>query len=260
MAITRSDFFRFERWPHMFCPGCGLGTIMNALYFAVSELNIDLDKLVMVGGIGCTGRIPGYLNIDSMHVTHGRAIPVAVGIKLANPKLEVIAIGGDGDIAGIGGNHLIHAARRNIDIKVIQVTNFNYALTGGQLAPTTPMGAVTTTTPEGNPEYYFDTAHLVAAAGANYVARYSTHDPKGLINGFKKMFEHRGFVFIEVISQCPINFGRRNKMRNVLDLLKWMREHSTFSKEKYEKILNEKGLAFMLGEIVKRNRDPLPKR
>jgi len=259
MAVRREDFFRFERWPHMFCPGCGLGTIMNALYFAVSELDLDLDKLVMVGGIGCTGRIPGYLNIDSMHVTHGRAIPVALGLKLANPELEVIAIGGDGDIAGIGGNHLIHAARRNIDIKVIQVTNFNYALTGGQLAPTTPKGVITTTTPYGNQEYFFDTAELVAAAGANWAARYSTHDPKGLIMGFKKMFSHRGFVFVEVLSQCPVQFGRRNKMRSPTEVLEWLKSRTTYDRKKVEELRKKVGdPVFLLGEIVSRDRKPIP--
>ncbi len=257
MAIRREDFFRFERWPHMFCPGCGLGTIMNALYYAVSDLGIDLDKLVMVAGIGCTGRIPGYINVDSLHVTHGRAIPVATGLKLANPELEVIAIGGDGDIAGIGGNHLIHAARRNLDIKVISVTNFNYALTGGQAAPTTPIGYKTTTSPKGAWEYPFDVSALVAAAGANYVARWTTANPKQLYQGFKKMFQHRGFVFVEVISQCPTNFGRRNKLRTPWENIEWIRKRVVPFKGKIE-VAESTLEKIPIGEFVVRNRKPYP--
>ncbi len=255
------NFYRKDRWPHQFCPGCGLGTIMNCLYKAFSNLKLDINRTVFVSGIGCTGRVPGYINADSLHTTHGRAIAFATGVKLANPDLNVIVISGDGDLFAIGGNHTIHAARRNIDIKVIAVNNANYGLTGGQMAPTTPYNMVTTTTPNGNKEYPFALADLVAAAGANYVARWTTAHPNQLVKSIEQAFLTKGFAFIEVVSQCPVNFGRRNRMGDPVFHLRWIREHSIpISKVEFDvkspydvMDLNTRGI-YVIGELVKRDR------
>ena len=234
---------------------------MNAIYKAFNDLKMDINKTVFVSGIGCTGRVPGYINADSVHTTHGRALAYATGIKLARPDLNVIVISGDGDLFAIGGNHIIHAARRNIDIKVIAVNNATYGLTGGQLAPTTPYNMVTTTSPYGNREYPFALADLVAASGANYVARWTTAHPNQLVNSLKQAFTTRGFSFVEVISQCPVNFGRRNKMGDPVFHLRWIKEHSlpiskvSFDvKTPYDILdLNTKGI-YIIGELVRRNR------
>jgi 2-oxoglutarate ferredoxin oxidoreductase subunit beta len=211
-------YIRSEKMPTTWCPGCGIGTIVQSFLKAVDELGLDPKDLVMVSGIGCTGRVPHYLRFDGAHVLHGRAIPVALGIKIANPKLKVVVWGGDGDIASIGGNHLIHAARRNADLTVIMVNNFIYGLTGGQVAPTTPKETVTYTSPYNPDSKPFDMVKLVAAAGATYVARWSTAYPVLLKESIKKALNHKGFSFIEVISQCPEIFGRINGFREPYDL------------------------------------------
>ena len=167
------DFLRMDRIPHIWCSGCGIGTVVTSFVDAVKKSKINLDKLAVVSGIGCTGRVAGYIKLDSFHTTHGRAIPFATGLKLANPDLKVVVFSGDGDISGIGGNHLIHAARRNMDITVICVNNFNYAMTGGQVAATTPINANASTAPYGNFEYPFSLPYLVDAAGGTYIARWT---------------------------------------------------------------------------------------
>ncbi|MEM0010160.1 MAG: 2-oxoacid:ferredoxin oxidoreductase subunit beta [Candidatus Bathyarchaeia archaeon] len=221
-----SKYLRTELMPHIWCSGCGNGIILNAFIRALDDLQIDLSKIVVVSGIGCIGRIAGYLKLDSFHTTHGRPIAVATGIKLANPQLEVVVISGDGDLFAIGGNHFIHAARRNISIKVICANNFNYGMTGGQSGPTTPPKAVTTTTPYGNIEYPFNLVHLASAAGATYVARWTTFHVSRLIASIKKMLLRRGFSFIEVVSQCPEMYGRYNKMRSALEMMEWFKRAS----------------------------------
>jgi len=206
-------FIKIDRLPHRFCPGCGVATTLNIFLHAIKELvdegKLDPKKLVVVSGIGCTGRVSGYLKFDGAHTPHGRPIPFAMGVKLANPELKVVVISGDGDIVGIGGNHLIHAARRNMDITVIMVNNFIYAMTGGQVAPTTPQKVYTTTTPYGNPEPPFNVVRLVASIGANYLARWAITHPFQLKNSIKKAILREGFSFIEVISTCTERFGRR---------------------------------------------------
>ena len=164
-------FLRSDRMPTIWCPGCGIGTTVNCFSRALLDSKVDLKNLAIVSGIGCTGRVAGYVNLDSFHTTHGRAIPFATGLKLANPKLNVVVYSGDGDLSAIGGNHLIHAARRNVDIKVICVNNLIYAMTGGQTAPTTPGHVTTSTHPYGTFDPAFNLPHLVEAAGAVYVAR-----------------------------------------------------------------------------------------
>lgn len=196
-----------------FCPGCGHGILMNSILRALDELNMDMKKMLFVSGIGCAAWIPSpHFNGDTLHTLHGRALAFATGAKLYNPDLCVMVISGDGDLSSIGGNHLIHAARRNLDLKVVCANNMIYGMTGGQVASTTPKGFKSSTTGEGNPHRPFDLCKLVAAAGATYVARYSVTQPLALIQALKKAIRHVGFSFIEVLSPCPTQFGRRNLM------------------------------------------------
>lgn len=219
-------FLRMDRMPHIWCPGCGIGTTVNCFTRALIESETDLSKVAIVSGIGCTGRVAGYVNMDSFHTTHGRAIPFATGLKLANPGLNVVVYSGDGDLFAIGGNHLIHAARRNIDLKVICVNNLIYAMTGGQTAPTTPNTVVTSTAPYGTYDPSFNLPYLVEAAGAVYVARWTTFHVRQLAKSMNEMFQKKGFGFIEVISPCPTLYQRRNKMGDGLDAMKLYKQLS----------------------------------
>jgi len=220
-----SDLYLKEgRIPHIWCPGCGLGIVLTAYIKAVEEAKLDRDKLSVVSGIGCTGRIAGYLNLDTYHTTHGRALPFATGLKLANPSLMVNVISGDGDLFAIGGNHFIHTARRNMDLKIICVNNFNYGMTGGQAAPTTPILAKTTTTPYGNVEHPFNLPYVAAASGAVYVARWTTIHARQLKQSIMECFTKKGLTFIEVIAPCPTGYGRPNKIGSGLDEMKFYRE------------------------------------
>jgi len=205
-------YIRPRSFPTPFCPGCGHGILLGAILRAVDELALDFSKMLFVSGIGCGGWIPSpHFHTDTLHVTHGRPVAFATGAKLFNPQLQVVVISGDGDLASIGGNHLIHAARRNVNLTVICSNNLIYGMTGGQVTPTTPRGARTLTTPAGNPEPPFDLARLVAAAGATYVARYSVWHIRPLIASIKGALQHSGFAFIEVLSTCPTHYGRRNE-------------------------------------------------
>lgn len=219
-------FLRMERIPHIWCPGCGIGTTVNCFTRALLESKADLDRVALVSGIGCTGRVAGYVRLDSFHTTHGRAIPFATGLKLANPSLDVIVYSGDGDLFAIGGNHLIHAARRNLDIKVICVNNLIYAMTGGQTAPTTPGAAITTTAPYGCFEPAFNLCALADSAGASYVARWTTFHVRQLTKSMSEIMRKRGFCFIEIISPCPTLYQRRNKMGDGLEAMKFYKEKS----------------------------------
>ncbi len=214
------QFLRMERMPHIWCPGCGIGTTVNSFARALMDSKVDLDKTAIVSGIGCSGRVAGYLKLDSFHTTHGRAIPFATGLKLANPALNVVVYSGDGDLFAIGGNHLIHAARRNLDIKVICVNNFIYAMTGGQTAPTTPLTAISSTAPYGTYEPTFNLPYLAEAAGACYVARWTAFHVRQLTRSMTEIFSRKGFCFIEVLSPCPTLYQRRNKLGDGLDMMK----------------------------------------
>lgn len=218
------NVIRSDRMPHIWCPGCGIGIAMRCYAQAILESGIPLDKHIIVSGIGCSGRVAGYMNLDSYHSTHGRAIPFAVGLKLANPNLMVTVFSGDGDLAAIGGNHLIHAARRNIDIKIICINNFNYGMTGGQLGPTTPYMARTTTSPYGNPEMPFNLPYLLAAAGANYVSRWTTLHVRQTKQDILSTFHKPGFTFIEILAPCPVGFGKSNNIDEGLDEMEIYRE------------------------------------
>jgi 2-oxoglutarate ferredoxin oxidoreductase subunit beta len=197
---------------------------MRCYAAAILESGIPIDQHVVVSGIGCTGRVAGYMNIDSYHTTHGRAIPFATGLKLVKPELMVTVFSGDGDLAAIGGNHLIHAARRNLDLKVFCVNNFNYGMTGGQVGPTTPFTARGTTAPYGNPEQPFNLPSLVSAAGANYVSRWTTLHVRQLKTDILASFNRPGFNFIEILSPCPIGFGKSNQIKDGLEEMVLYRE------------------------------------
>jgi 2-oxoglutarate ferredoxin oxidoreductase subunit beta len=218
------DLLRGERLPHIWCQGCGLGTALTtfigALQWLEKNKDWDLDKVAVVSGIGCTGRIAGYVRLDSFHTTHGRAIPFASGLKLANPELKVIVLSGDGDIAGIGGNHFIHAARRNLDITVVCVNNFNYGMTGGQVGPTTPHDARAVTAQYGNFEYPFNLPYLSAASGASFVARWTVLHARQLEWTLRKAMAHAGFSFVEVIAPCSTAYARWNQDGRGLDVQK----------------------------------------
>lgn len=207
---------RADRLPHILCPGCGIGSVVHCYADAMVKSGKPLDRHVCVSGIGCSGRAAGYVNVDSYHTTHGRAIPFAMGIAMQNTDLEVTVISGDGDLSSIGGNHLIHAARRNVDINVICINNFNYGMTGGQAGPTTPSCAKTSTTPFGNLDRPFNLPHLMAGIGAVYVARWTVLHVRQLRLAISRAMEKKGFTFIEVISPCPTGFGRPNDIKEGL--------------------------------------------
>ncbi len=226
VANPVETFLRTERMPHIWCPGCGIGTTVNCFASALLQTELDLKKVVVVSGIGCTGRVAGYVELDSFHTTHGRAIPFATGMKLANPDLTVVVYSGDGDLISIGGNHLIHAARRNVDLKVICVNNFTYGMTGGQVAPTTPASAITSTTPYGGYEQSFNLPNLVQSCGAVYVARWTTYHVRQVAHSMKEMFRKKGFCFLEILAPCPTLYERRNKLGDGLDMMKYYKESS----------------------------------
>jgi 2-oxoglutarate ferredoxin oxidoreductase subunit beta len=220
------NFLRMDRIPHIWCPGCGIGTVVTSFIESLRKSEVDLDKVAVVSGIGCTGRVAGYIKLDSFHTTHGRAIPFATGLKLANPELKVVVFSGDGDIVGIGGNHFIHAARRNMDIVVICVNNFNYAMTGGQVAATTPIMANASTAPYGNYEYPFSLPYLAEASGATYVARWTALHLRRVTKSIQEALAKRGFSLIEVITPCVTLYARRNRLGDGLNLLKYYYEKS----------------------------------
>jgi 2-oxoglutarate ferredoxin oxidoreductase subunit beta len=221
-----SDVLRMDRMPHIWCPGCGIGSEVNSFAEAVKRSGIDPKKIVVVSGIGCTGRVAGYVNFDSIHTTHGRAIAVATGVKLANPELTVVVFSGEGDLAGIGGNHLIHAARRNMDLVVICNNNFTYGMTGGQVTPTTPNTAVASTTPYGNYEYPFSLPFLMDAAGATYIARWTSVHSRNVTQSIEEALSRKGFSFIEVISPCTTLYLRRNRLGDGVDMLQHYQENT----------------------------------
>ncbi len=219
-------YLRVDRLPHIWCSGCGLGVVLNCFLRGLLKSGLALDKVAVVSGIGCAGRAAGYIKLDSFHTTHGRAIPFATGLKLANPELKVVVFSGDGDLVAIGGNHLIHAARRNIDITVLCVNNFNYGMTGGQLGPTTPLTARTTTSPYGNIEQPFNIPHLATASGAIYVARWTTAQVRQLEKSITEALLKKGFSLVEAISPCPTYYGRLNKQATGLALMNYYRDNS----------------------------------
>ncbi|MFW9994675.1 MAG: thiamine pyrophosphate-dependent enzyme [Candidatus Odinarchaeota archaeon] len=237
------QYLRDDRLPWIFCTGCGVGSVMNAYVHALDRSGIDTTKAAVVSGIGCTGRSSGYLNIDGFHTTHGRAIPFASGLKIANPELNVTVFSGDGDLFAIGGNHIIQAARRNMDMTIICVNNSIYGMTGGQVAPTTPVDSWTTTTPYGAFEPPFNLVYLMASAGAVYVARWTALDIRRLTDAIEEALTKKGFAFIEVIAQCPTTYGRRNNYREGITMLKYFEE-----KAKIKHGMDPKDAPYVVGE------------
>ena len=251
-------YLRLDRLPTLYCPGCGLGiglaSMLRAIDKRIREGVIDPDKLFWIGGIGCSARMVFYVNYDAAHVIHGRAIPFATGSVLANPELVAIVVGGDGDIAGIGGNHLLHAARRNIDLIVVMFTNFVYAMTGGQLAPTTPKGVRTTTTPHGNPEYPINVVKVVASLNANYVARASITTPHYIEQYFYKALGMKGFRFIEVVSTCPEVYGRHIGLRNPVEMYNELKKRVKYKpKPSIDEADIDWDKGIVIGEFIERN-------
>lgn len=217
-------FMRIKRLPHIWCPGCGHGILMRSLALALDQLDLDRDKVCIVSGIGCSSRAAGYIDCNTLHTTHGRALAFATGVKFANPDLHVIVISGDGDASAIGGNHLIHACRRNIDITTIVFNNNIYGMTGGQFSPTTPKGDKGTTAPYGNVDKAFDICKLAEGAGATYVARATAYHANKMTEYIRKGIAHKGFSLIEGVSGCPTYYGRKNKKGGAVDLLNMMKE------------------------------------
>jgi 2-oxoglutarate ferredoxin oxidoreductase subunit beta len=210
--------------PHMWCPGCGIGVMLGALLRSFEELGYEKKDTVVVTGIGCTGKADDYLLTNALHTTHGRALSYATGIKAFNPKLHVVVLMGDGDSVTIGGNHFIHAARRNMDLTAIIINNFNFGMTGGQFSGTTPSGAFTQTSVYGNPERGFDICALAEVAGANYVARATPHHVFEMKANIKEALSKKGFSVVEVYSPCPTHFGKNNRMKETRAMLHWLKE------------------------------------
>ena len=255
--FTVKNYLRDLKLP--FCPGCGAHTVMNTFLKAVHELgHADLKEFIFCSGIGCSAWIPSpYFLADSVHTLHGRSIPVATGIKLLRPDHNVVVFGGDGDIVGIGLSHFIHAARRNLDVLVIMVNNMIYGMTGGQVAPTTPFKTKTTTTPYGSFEYPFDAAKLAAAAGASYVARWTTVHQNDLKQSIKKAIGMQGFRFIEVTSQCPTAFGRRAGFKDAGEMIRWFRENAVSVEEAKELGEEDVSSKIVVGEYAEKKRPTL---
>jgi 2-oxoglutarate/2-oxoacid ferredoxin oxidoreductase subunit beta len=246
---------RSDRIPHIWCPGCGIGTTVNCFARALDECGLDLDHLAVVSGIGCTGRVAGYTKVDSFHTTHGRAIPFATGLRLADPSLKVVVYSGDGDLTAIGGNHFIHAARRNVDMTVICVNNMTYGMTGGQVTPTTPEDAIATTSPFGNFEEHFNLPHLADSSGAVYVARWTVYHVMQLKKSMKEAIQKKGFSFVEIISPCPTLYGRRNRRGDGLDELKDYKKRSVIKNgaDTKETVMTING-PIVVGKFVDRER------
>ncbi len=233
------------------CPGCGNGILAQSILRAIEELGLRLDDFVFVSGIGCAAWIPSpSFYADVLHTTHGRPIAFGIGIKVALPHKRVMVISGDGDLTAIGGNHLIHAARRNIAMTVFCVNNGIYGMTGGQVAPTTPLGLTTVTTPFGNAENPFDICELVKGAGASFVARWTTYHPRQLVRTAKKAIQKKGFAFVEVLSQCPVEFGRKTGIGNAVQMLEWYKTKSVGVARAKDMSAAELADRIVVGELV----------
>jgi 2-oxoglutarate ferredoxin oxidoreductase subunit beta len=238
MAYNYDKFLRMQKMPTLWCWGCGDGVILKATIRAIEKMGWSQDDVCVVSGIGCSGRFSSYVDFNTVHTTHGRTIAFATGIKLANPTKHVICVAGDGDSLAIGGNHTIHGCRRNMDINFIVINNFIYGLTNSQTSPTTPQGMWSVTMKQGNIDPTFNASNLAIAAGASFVGRETVLDPKKLERLLVKGFTHKGFSFMEVLSNCHINLGRKNKMNSAMENLKWI-DSITIAKTKYDKMSSE---------------------
>jgi len=225
--IIRKEYLRHDKsFPHVWCPGCGNGIVMGALLRAVHSLGLNKDEVVLASGIGCSGRLPTYVDFNTIHTTHGRALTFSTGIKLAKPELTVITVMGDGDSTAIGGNHFIHAARRNINLTAIIINNATYGMTGGQYSPATPYGAKSTTSVYGHVEHAFNIAELAVAAGASFVARSTVYHATHLEQMIAKAIKNRGFSVMEIVSNCHVQHGRRNKLGGAVEMINSYKENA----------------------------------
>ncbi|MFA7091936.1 MAG: 2-oxoglutarate ferredoxin oxidoreductase subunit beta [Arcobacteraceae bacterium] len=250
MAFNYDEYLRTKKMPTLWCWGCGDGVILKAFIRAIDKLGWNMDDVCVVSGIGCSGRFSSYINCNTVHTTHGRTIAYATGIKLANPDKKVFCITGDGDGLAIGGNHTIHGCRRNIDINHIVINNFIYGLTNSQTSPTTPQGMWTVTMKRGNIDPTFDACNLAIGAGATFVARETMLDPKKLEKVFVQGFEHNGYSFFDIFSNCHVNLGRKNKMNSAMANLEWI-DSITASKTKFDKMSDEEKVGLFPTGVLK---------
>jgi len=250
MAFNYDEYLRTDKMPTLWCWGCGDGVILKAFIRAVDKLGWKKDDVCVVSGIGCSGRFSSYVDFNTIHTTHGRTIAYATGVKLANPDKHVVCVAGDGDALAIGGNHTIHGCRRNIDITLILIQNFIYGLTNSQTSPTTPRGFWTVSQKAGNIDPTFDGCKLAEAAGASFVAREKVSEPRKLEKVLQKAMAHKGFSYVEVLSNCHINLGRKNKMANAMENLDWI-DSITLPKKKYDALSDEERLNYLPTGILK---------
>ncbi len=249
-----------KKFPHVLCAGCGHGIVLGTLIRSIHSLGIPKDDVVIVAGIGCSGRLAVYVDFNTVHTTHGRALSFATGIKMANPKLNVIALMGDGDALSIGGNHLIHAARRNIGVTALVLNNNIYGMTGGQSSPATPLGAITMTNPYGQLDKSFDTVELARGAGANYVARGTVFHVKKLEKIMTEAIGRPGFSLVEAITPCHTQYGRKNNFKTPVDMYKWMKK-AAMDVERYNELPeDQREDRLPIGVFVERDRDGFEER
>ncbi|MBW1851795.1 MAG: 2-oxoacid:ferredoxin oxidoreductase subunit beta [Deltaproteobacteria bacterium] len=221
------DYIRERFFPHIWCQGCGHGIVLNSLLRAIDALGLSKNEIVMVSGIGCSSRISGYVDFHTLHTIHGRALAFATGVKMSRPELNLIVPMGDGDALAIGGNHFIHSARRNIDMTAVIMNNRIYGMTGGQFSPLSGFGTLATTAPYTNIDHDFDIVELATAAGASFVARTTTYHVKQLTDILRYAILHEGFSVVEIMSQCPTYFGRKNRLGNAVDMMEYYRNNTT---------------------------------
>jgi len=252
MAFNYERYLRLEKMPTLWCWGCGDGVILKAFVRAIDKMGVNQDDVCVVSGIGCSGRFSSYVDFNTVHTTHGRTIAYATGIKLARPDKMVICVAGDGDALAIGGNHTIHGCRRNIDLTMIIINNFIYGLTNSQTSPTTPQGMWTVSQKAGNIDPTFNTCNLAIAAGASFVAREAMIEPKKLEKTLVKAMQHKGFSMMEVLSNCHINLGRKNKMLSAMENLEWI-DSITTSKKKYDAMSEEEQLNLLPLGVLKQD-------
>jgi 2-oxoglutarate ferredoxin oxidoreductase subunit beta len=256
MAFNYDEYLRTNKMPTLWCWGCGDGVILKAFIRAMDKLGINKDDMCLVSGIGCSGRFSSYVDVNTIHTTHGRTVAYATGVKLANPDKHVVCVAGDGDALAIGGNHTIHGCRRNIDITLIVINNFIYGLTNSQTSPTTPRGFWTVSQKVGNIDPTFDGCKLAEASGASFVAREKVNEPRKVEKVIAAALKHKGFSYVEILSNCHINLGRKNKMANAMENLDWI-DSITISKKKYDALPEEEKMNKLPTGILKQDTEAL---
>ncbi|HXI10654.1 MAG TPA: 2-oxoacid:ferredoxin oxidoreductase subunit beta [Thermodesulfobacteriota bacterium] len=250
MPFDYNAYLRPNKLPHIWCPGCGHGIALKAMLRAIHASGLTKDQICMVSGIGCSSRTPGYVDFNTMHTLHGRAIAFATGVKLANPKLKIIVVTGDGDALAIGGNHFIHACRRNIDMTILVMTNATYGMTGGQYSPTTPVGSIATTSRYGSIEQPFDPCEMAKASGATFVARGTAYHTLELEKTILAALNHKGTSVVDIIDACPTYFGRANKFKSATHMMEVIEKDGTVSAKQADKLPPEKVEGKMLRGIL----------